>query len=237
MSVNVRLVLRSVGIMTVSACLTAALLGNLLQVDAAGFHQYSKAKELTAPTNFTALKARRPDQAVSGVPTNGCINHFPVGGNPVYETQWLILGSTADWYEIGTAHQCNDTFRYWFWGYGLANAWYPLGTQDSITNGVSHWFTLTTVTHNGSQWMDYTIDGVIKDEQPSPDTASAVWVGLESYAQGASTSYDITSLQYQRNQGAWTFWAGRDGSEIDNGMCGGWVTDSWWLAGEPSLGC
>lgn len=57
----------------------------------------------------------------------GCEAHYT--GNPVYQTQWMLITSNAqNWIELGTGHQCSDTLGYWFWGYGYLGDWYPQGS-------------------------------------------------------------------------------------------------------------
>jgi hypothetical protein len=204
-------------------------------VQAAGFHGYSHAWEITGG-NFTGMQVYRLDKAVTSQPSTGCSGHFQ--GSPVYQTMWLVLPGTGNFYELGTGHQCNDTFRYWYWGLSVNGAFTSLGWQDNITNGASHTFRMDRVTTGPSTYaIYYRVDGVTKRTFSTGAVVAAnVDAGLESWCQGCGVDgYANTSLKYLK-AGIWQLWAGRDGQQInDPPMCGHWGTDSiWWAGQEPT---
>jgi hypothetical protein len=212
-----------------------AILGFLmtlpLSASAAGFHGYSQAFERTGGSGFTGLRNYRKDQAVSGLPSSGCSTPFIA---PVYQTQWVILTADAlNWMEIGTGHQCNDNYRYWFWGYGDNGAWFPVGTQAGIANGVFHTFEIQRA-FDGTRWRFYfKVDGVTKGNVVGSDTGPEVRVGLESYFNNVTVAgYGNTQLKYQKNGGAFSSWAGRDALQVNAPLCGKWISDTSWWAGE-----
>lgn len=199
---------------------------------AATFHGYSQADELSYVNHDTGLSVTRPDRGVTQA-DNGCDSLF--SGNAVYQTEWVLITSDAqNWIELGTGHQCSDTKRYWYWGYGYLGDWYPIGHEGNRTNGETH--TFRVVRSNGSTWT-WRVDGTAKDTLSWADQGARVRTGLESYApSGVVSQYDQYSLQYTNNQGAWTSWAGYDAKYVSPTptMCGGWNSASSWRSSENS---
>lgn len=225
--------LRGLATITLTAAITVWMFGDLSPAVAQQFHYFSSAMEDTG-AGFTGVKEYRSNQAVSGIPNTGCTTHY--SGNPVYQTMWINIAA-GQWYELGTAHQCGDTFRYYFWGYGVNGNWYPIGEEDNVTNGQSKWFSINRVNHGQNFSFDFRVNGTLKGQVINQTSGTKVVVLLESYAQNASTKFAEVELQYQKNDGAWTFWTGRDDTNIDAVMCGRWVTDRYFVAGQPSNIC
>lgn len=194
-----------------------------------GFHQYSKADEHSLGYTYRGVRLYREDMNPGGVPSDGCSN--PYSGHPVYQTQWIVLNSSASsWVEGGTGHQCAGSYRYRFWGYGWNGSWYPQGSQQTtetyvrrlrslFRNNNGDWSYVVGSTALGSNFVNWSVEGV----------AAA---GLESYASGAAVgghAYD--TLQYYRG-GSWSNWAGFDGNSVGSQMCGRWWTATEWRAAQ-----
>lgn len=171
---------------------------------------------------------------MSGIPSTGCSS--PYTGNPVHQTQWIIINS-GSWREIGTGHQCNDTYRYWFWGYGLNGTWVSLGYQTGITNGQVRTFEIRRSLLGHENRHVFLVGGAAKANLVSDATGIQVEAGLESYAANANVVYhSYGSLQYQKNNGAFAYWAGKDASSVGSSMCGSWGSSTQWNAGQGG-GC
>lgn len=160
-------------------------------------HGYSVAEETTGG-GFTGVHVYRVDQTVQGQPFTGCSSPFQ--GKPVYQTQWVIItGDALNWRELGTGHQCNDSYRYWFWGYGSNGTWVPLGTQTGITNGQWHFFKIERVFEDTFNRYKFSVDGVVKGALTSNATGVRVEAGLESYADTATVAgHNYTTLHIRR---------------------------------------
>lgn len=218
---------------------SAALILSLAQpasVSAASFHQYSHAWENTGG-NYTGMQVTRIDRAVTGQPSTGC--SAPISGSPVYQTQWFKLPGSGNYYELGTGHQCNDTYRYWFGGVSINGQWYLVGYLTGRVNGISHVFQIDRVsTGPGTYYYYYRVDGVTRwTSGPNSNVGHTADTGLESYCSTCNvTKYSNSSL---RNliSGTWTPWAGQDGSQVNAPtMCGNWVGPQSWQAGQGT-GC
>jgi hypothetical protein len=195
------------------------------------FHKYSQADDNGYVNHYTGLSVTRPDRGVTQAET-GCGSFY--SGNPVYQTQWVLITSDAqNWIELGTGHQCADTKRYWFWGYGYLGDWYPQGEQGGQTNGQTHTFRI--VRSSGSIWT-WRVDGTSKGTMTWADQGARVRTGLESYGSAAVVSkYNQYDLEYTLDQGAWTSWSGFDNSSVGAPeMCGGWNTATSWRSSENS---
>jgi len=215
-------------------CLSAALAASLGLApgvaQAENFHGYSVARETGYTNKYVGLAIRRLDKHVEQA-RSGCSEFY--SGDPVYQTQWVIVTSDArNWLELGTGHQCEDELRYWFWGWGTNGVWHPLGERSGITNGVEHRFAITR--SDGRLW-DYNIDGDTKVTLSYDDQGARIETGLESYGPNAAISeYTHNTLSY-RLIGAdhWTDWSGYDDSVIVGPvMCGGWNSATSWRASE-----
>ena len=178
-----------------------------------------------------------PHQHVVGQPADGCSSPFT--GTPVYQTQWVnITADGLNWREIGTGHQCNDTYRYWYWGYGSNGTWHWIGYQTGISNGQWHTFKIDRVFDDTFERYKFRIDGVIKGTLNSNATGEEVLAGLESYAVNATVAgHNYTTLQYQKLDGAFLNWAGKDKSVVNAPLCGSWVAAVSWRAGEGAGQC
>jgi hypothetical protein len=169
---------------------------------------------------------------VSGQESTGCSS--PYAGNPVYETAWLLITSDAqNWDEMGVGHQCNDTYRYYYWGYGENGTWYSVGTSTGAVNGTNHTYQISrsfTGTHYYNFW---TLDGQVKASVLSIQRGVYDEAGLESYSSPATVNgYTSNTLKYQLNEGSFASWSGRDTNTVDSSMCGSWASDTSWNSGE-----
>lgn len=203
---------------------------------AAAFHGYAVAKETTGD-GYTGVSDVRIDRAVSGQASDGCLGHF--AGTPVYQTEWVIFTDLPQaWMELGTGHQCADTLRCWYWGYGEDGSWFPLGTYGNITNGLSHTFKISRAFDGVRNRFYFQVDGSTKGNVSGSDTGSRVEAGLESYSGSATVpGHAYSSLKYQKNGGSFSSWAGRDSNSVTSGMCGHWASDTSWYAGEGFASC
>lgn len=100
--------------------IASTLVSNTGVATAAVWHSYSAAYEKSAGLGYTGVAGTRADRSVSGLDMSGCSQFFV--GQPVYQTEWVNI-SAGNWLEFGTGHQCGDTMRYWYWGYGFNNTW------------------------------------------------------------------------------------------------------------------
>jgi hypothetical protein len=149
-------------------------------------------------------------------------------GDPVYQSEWLNITSDAkNWLELGTGHQCADTLRWWYWGYGYAGQWYALGSVYGPTNGQSHGF---SIVRDNTGLYHFEIDGIRRGTQGSSE-AQQIYTGLESYSSVANVNaYTHHNLQYSKNTAfAWNNWSGRDNQAVGYPpMCGRWLSDTSW---------
>ncbi len=146
-------------------------------------------------------------------------------------------GRDSNFYELGTGHQCNDQYRYWYWGLSANGQWTSLGSQAGITNGVQHLFRMDRqATGQSTYAIYYRIDGVTKRTFTTGAVVGTVLdVGLESYCQGCVVDgYSNQDLKYLK-AGVWSFWAGQDGQQAnDPPMCGHWAGVTVWWSGEEA---
>ncbi|WP_300677720.1 hypothetical protein [Nocardioides sp.] len=206
----------------------AAALVMATATSALAFHGYSNAIEDNHAGHYTGLQMNRVDRAITQG-TNGCSTFF--SGYPTYQTQWLKVTSTTNWMELGTGHQCGDTMRYWYWGYGFNGVWYPMGEALGVTAGVSHEFRIARA---GTDDWHFRVDGALKASLAWAVSGAADIVGLESYGPGTTTAtYSSTSLKDTLDGGSWQYWGGKNGSRVDTPeMCGGWNSATSWRASE-----
>ena len=196
----------------------------------ASFHDYSHAWE--SSSTYQGMDNNRVDQAVAGLPNANCSS--PYGATVVYETMWYQT-SPGNNFELGTGHQCQDQYRYWYWGFSVNGTWSSLGYQTGISNGVSHAFHVRKVNSGFNGWqVYYEIDGVVKKTYATNSTLSNdLDVGLESYCSNCTvTEYLNQQLQYQQS-GTWYYWSGEDGHQVNYPpMCGYWQSQSIWVSGQ-----
>jgi hypothetical protein len=154
---------------------------------------------------------------------------------------WLYLNSNANYQvlELGTGHQCNGTYNYYYWDYERANVWYVLGYQLGIPLGTAHTFSIDSELHGSTYYWYWKIDGVVEVTQVTSGIGNHMDAGLESYSsQSVMTSSYIDALQGQSYWGSWQSWSGRDGSQVSTPvMCGHFVSDTMWTYGENVSSC
>jgi hypothetical protein len=199
--------------------------------EAAFFHNYSVVYENTG-TGFTGVLDAHLTQAVTGQPATGCT--APFMGSPVYESSWHgITHDGLDFDEIGVGHQCNDTYRYTYWGYQEGGTWHVIGYATGAVNGSSHYYQISR-SWTGTEYDDFWIeDSVTKAHLRSNQRGVFESVGLESYSSTAHViGYSTNSLQYQKNEGSFAIWSGRDLKIVDPSMCGTWTADTSFRSGE-----
>jgi len=88
----------------------------------------------------------------------------------------------------------------------------------------------------GAKWFWF-VDATRMNEMSSVNRGTTVLAGLESYATGNSMLMDINGLQYRNSAGTYTRCSGRDATIMSSGLCGAWLTDSDWRAGQPATRC
>jgi hypothetical protein len=192
----------------------AALIFALAQpapVRAASFHHYSHAWENTGG-NFTGMQVTRIDRAVTGLPSLGC--SAPYQGNPVYQTQWFKLPGSGNYYELGTGHQCNDNYIYWFAGVSINSQWMSIGYLTGRVKNLQHVFQIDRQsTGPSTYYYRFRVDGVIRwSSGPNSNVGHTADTGLESYCQNCGVVWYAHSSLRVLKSGTWTPWAGRDGS-------------------------
>jgi hypothetical protein len=200
-------------------------------VAAVDIHHWAIAYESSAGPVYTGVRVHRLNRTVFLQASDGCSDHF--SGSVVYQSQWLdVTTDKFNWLELGTAHQCNDTNRYYYWGLGYGGGWFALGTQGGVVNETSHYF---AILRSGGAYHFY-IDGVDKGTEAFP---VGVWIksGLESWTSGAVVgTYPHETLQRAiNNSNTWVDWAGFDGTEIVGGgvyVCGAWNSATSWRVAE-----
>jgi hypothetical protein len=203
-----------------------------------GFDRHSHGIE-SSRGDYRGVAVTRWDNTMRGIPNDGCTISRPFDGHPMYQTQWVIVGDD-DWIELGTGHQCNDTFRYWFWGYGFNGGWFPRGTRG-IPGTQKH--TFRTWRDGATAWR-YEIDVTRMATLEWNVQGVRVEAGLESYAQNGTTenqgqpgTQNYESLQHRSALGNWLSWAGRDGQVENAPLCGSWLNDITWRTGANVGDC
>jgi hypothetical protein len=211
----------------VCVSLAVVLAGFLIGMPSAhadyGFHGYSKFWEASpyGPSRYSGISVYRNDVAISNIPNTGCLG--PIEGDPVYQTEWILLNTAqTNWVELGTGHQCQDHYVYWYAGYGYNGTWNLLVSESGVTEGIGHTF---QIVRNIYGYYVYTIDGTVITTYGQAGQAAADMTGLESYSYYATlNSYGHGNLQFQIDTNpTWYSWSGEDGSEVDARMCGYWA--------------
>ncbi|MCX4744862.1 hypothetical protein OG455_04890 [Kitasatospora sp. NBC_01287] len=155
----------------------------------------------------------------------------------VYQTQWVLMTSDAqNWEELGTSHRCNY-HDFWYYGYGLSGAWYPVGTRNEqyIGSPARHRF---SIWRDGSNTWHYEVDSTDLGTDYWATSGAQISFGLESYDPSASTvGTDYAGISFLNSAGGSTSISGQGGVDIGTNMCGTWsANNTTWWAGEGS-GC
>lgn len=191
---------------------------------------YSVAYNIANSGHITALGVDRLDRTVYYQEHTGCAGYFQ--GNPVYQSEWFeVTADNQNWLELGTGHQCSDTLRYWYWGYGYAGQYYPIGELSGRANEESHSF---QIEYNvGTGLYQFQIDSNQYGVKGT-SVADHVETGLESHSSTAALgSYPHYDLRYSYDDiFAWYNWSGRHNYYVPPPMCGLWGSDTSWLVGE-----
>lgn len=220
-----------VGVLAASAA-AVAVAGGGGTAGAAAAHLYSVGTESTY-NYYTAVSNTRAEPSFSNVPNTGCSGYFQTGA--VYTSEWVSLTSDSqNWLELGTGHQCADTLRYQYWGYGIGGSWVPLG-EDSDDHASHTYYILYDA--NNSRW-NFKIDSYLEGHLGPgyiPNHGVNVQAGLESYDNAVTVSnYSNSNLGFNTGNG-WKNWAGQDAHRVDSYMCGAFYpTDYNWISGENS---
>lgn len=188
-------------------------------------HSYSTGYESSSRGNYTGVSVYRYDRNVAA----GGTCNASYSGNVIYQTQWQLMTSDSrSWIELGTMHK-TSTCKYWFWGYGVDWTWYSMGTQGGVVYD-DHTFRIVRGA-NGTTWSQI-IDNTTMGNLTWGAAGNFVQAGLESYNTSPTVSaHGYYSLQYNQG-GPWYNWSGRDGSVVNSPMCGRWVSDTTWQAGQ-----
>ena len=219
----------SAGILrTITACALAAGLSMATATAASAFHQYSLGRDNSEGAHYTAVQLERADPELGGYRSGtGCSTYYSGDPGPIYHCMWIVTAQ-GNWLEIGTADQCND-FDYMYWGYGYGGDWYPQGQATTPGSG-DHLFTIKRDEDLRWRWK---LDGTVLSGLTWNVIGSRVDAGLESYDGNPVLSpYEYKNLEYKADDGDWTRWRGRDASSVGSDMCGSWIYDARWEAGE-----
>lgn len=203
-----------------------------------GFHRYSIARETSRP-GYLGIEVTRWDNTMRGIPNDGCSQ--PISGQPMYQTEYVAVDNN-NWMELGTGHQCNDTFRYWYWGYRFNGNWFLMGHRP-IPGTQKHAF---RISREGTGTWHYEIDATRMGTLGWGVTGGSLAAGLESYAQGGTTenqgqpgTQNYENLRYRSTTGGatWFAWFGQDAQQVDNPLCGSWLNATTWRTGANVGGC
>jgi hypothetical protein len=193
---------------------------------ATSFHQYARGWE-SSTGNYKGLSVDHKDAVGQDidVPNDGCSHYYT--GSPIYQTQWLQSSDnpTSEWVEIGTGHQCNNTFLYRFMDYSDNGVFHSLNTF-MISGGDFHTFRI--VRDDSLGVWEFKVDGDVKNVLTwSRASFPLAATGVESYASsGFITSLHHYNLQYQGSAGTWNDWSGRDLKDAGSSMCAKWSSDT-----------
>lgn len=190
--------------------------------------RYSIVWEDSRPNQYFGVGVTRYDAIVNCGGLGGAGDVF----HPVFQPQWVRFPGSGNWAEFGTWHCRNGTTK-WYWGAGIAGAWQYDG-ERTATAGQAHRFRLTLKAgYPNCNWRVLVDTTEIGQTRPFCDEGARIDAGLESYNPNAVTTVDDSALQEQRTlNGAWFSWAGRDGQSVNAPMCGRWLSDTQWRAGE-----
>lgn len=220
------------------------------------WHGWSNGSEGDDGNSYTGVAVSRQDIRPAGQTTNGNCGSLPwvAGQHPVYQTQWVILPSSAtgnqEWIEFGSAHWCGGDYHRRYWGEGINGTWWPRGGTNFSLLNTTRRFRLKR--ENGADWYVDVDGGADSFVTTKPREGTRVMAGYESWARGVDVpEHGYRDLEYRNytNRGNWQNWAGRDGrilradvnGTLDNfpsELCGIWGSDSnpsddnTWLASE-----
>lgn len=220
---------------------TAAALCLLIASPAsAQTHTYSTGYESSSGPSYTGLSTFRDDGEFLMSPGANCTTPYVIP--VIFQTQWIIVidQSYRFFIELGTGHQNgpNGYCRFRYWGYGDANGWHSLGTQligPGILPGTRTILGIAPPSSCSatSRCWEYRVGGVVLTRIKWTVQGTVVQAGLESVdSQATVYSHVYDTLQYKRNDGGWTAWAGRDAQLVNAPMCGLWTSSDDWRAGE-----
>jgi hypothetical protein len=189
-----------------------------------GFIGYSVGSQSSYAGSYSGINVQRLEMAVGNQLHTGCSR--PYTGDAVFQTEWVnITNDAKNWLEFGTGHQCSDTVRYQYWGFGYAGDWYSLGYAMGVTNGESHGYSIVKV---GNNPYYYQYDGQTIAEQNS-SYGQNVQTGLESHDSTANVAaYQHHGLQFSINGAfAWNNWTTPHGVIVYYPpMCGRFVSNT-----------
>jgi hypothetical protein len=204
-------------------------------------HQHSYGGDNTG-TNYTALSTYRTEGEFLLSLSSNC--SAPYTGLPVYQTMWLNfdnIGGNSGWIELGTGHQRGPSgyCRYRFWGTGINGVYHHRGWQTIASSG-SLPATRTILgipspnyCSSVTRCWEYRVGGAVLGTVKWNVTGSNVEAGYETYDSAAlAYSHAYESLLYKVNDGGWTSWSGQDLASVGTYLCGLWVFDDKWRAGE-----
>lgn len=193
--------------------------------------KYSSAGDTNWDGLYTGASViRNASLSISNQPSTGCDIFHPLDANAIYQELDLQFDAVNGTYaEIGTAHQCHDSIVYLYWGVSLNGTFSLRGTAVQGTPTANHTYQLT-VDSTGHTLFVY--DGTVLDTVCCPGKGQFPEVGLESHASGATVATtDFGFLSYNLGFG-WTGWDGQDEQSVTSPMCGRWINDVGWRAGE-----
>jgi hypothetical protein len=198
-------------------------------------HRYSVGADYGYSFRYTGVLVVRQNVAITTTPGPSC--NVPYATPVAYETQWVVMNSTAtDWVELGTGYQCNG-FKYYYWGYGSSGNWFSYGTDTNVPTGVSRYMDIHRLSEGGVASWHYLIQGVERFKLGWAIAGYFVEAGLETYDSGAvapSMLYD--QLQETFDEGPWNWWTLNYRRQLvtDALMCGHFNSQTQWVGSENS---
>lgn len=194
-------------------------------------HAHSVAAEITSNRGGAST---RWDNTMAGIPNNGCVN--PISGSPMYQSMWIRTGGPG-WLELGTGHQCQDSFRYWYWGWGNSSGtWALLGWQN-VPGTQKHEFRIERLT-NLTTWRFFVDATQLSGAVQWNINGTRAEAGLETYTATGQTlnngvpgtqNYEVLKVKNTSNN--WAFWSGQDSQLAYGTLCGNWVSATTWRTG------
>jgi hypothetical protein len=237
--VGVVAMVATAGILPASAADANVLPTGHTAVADSSFHEYAVGWDLHHGP-YDGIGVTRPDITLTNMgQSSDCSSTSTTADGPfVFQSQWVAFGAASDgnWVELGTGHRCN-TNMFWYWGYGLKSAWYPLGTKNQAYIG-------PPATHRFSMWRasnswTYEVDNTTMQSTTSWGTnaGNEIDFGLESWDANADTAgTPYSGISFLDSHGSSEPISGRESESVDNNMCGQWGNDTQWWAGEGT-GC